>query len=151
MTKRTCTVDGCDKPHLARGYCSSHYRKIANPDAPRDRRVELTCIDCGETVRKMIDNRGDADRCIPCARKHGAISTGALLHQQAVARRLAAPPNRHLRARRVAMPDLRQADAALCEMAAPHVGDPRPHPSGIARRLAHKSERPVRMLEVQQR
>lgn len=26
-TKRICSVDGCDKPHSAKGYCGKHYRK----------------------------------------------------------------------------------------------------------------------------
>lgn len=27
MSKRTCSVDGCEKPYLARGMCSMHYRR----------------------------------------------------------------------------------------------------------------------------
>jgi hypothetical protein len=27
MTTRTCTVDGCNRPHDARGYCNTHYRR----------------------------------------------------------------------------------------------------------------------------
>lgn len=26
-----CTVDGCGKPHIARGFCKSHYRKLWKP------------------------------------------------------------------------------------------------------------------------
>jgi len=26
MEKRTCSIDGCDKPHEGRGYCNKHYR-----------------------------------------------------------------------------------------------------------------------------
>ena len=25
MTKRTCVIDGCDEPHMARGWCKRHY------------------------------------------------------------------------------------------------------------------------------
>jgi len=24
-----CTVDGCDLPHMAKGYCSTHYNRLA--------------------------------------------------------------------------------------------------------------------------
>ncbi len=27
MTKKTCTVPGCDKPHRARGLCQNHYKQ----------------------------------------------------------------------------------------------------------------------------
>lgn len=28
MSGRTCTVEGCDLSHLARGYCATHYKRI---------------------------------------------------------------------------------------------------------------------------
>lgn len=28
MTNRTCSIDGCDKPHERRGYCDSHARRL---------------------------------------------------------------------------------------------------------------------------
>lgn len=27
MAKRTCSIDGCDQPHKARGWCFKHYRR----------------------------------------------------------------------------------------------------------------------------
>lgn len=30
MSDRTCSVDGCDKPHAARGWCDTHYRRWYN-------------------------------------------------------------------------------------------------------------------------
>lgn len=27
MAERTCSIDGCEKPHLARGFCKKHYRQ----------------------------------------------------------------------------------------------------------------------------
>ncbi len=49
MAHRTCTIDGCNKPHRAKGLCSSHY----NQSMPREKRhpkVTLTCFVCGIEV-----------------------------------------------------------------------------------------------------
>ncbi|MFC5744818.1 HNH endonuclease signature motif containing protein [Actinomadura rugatobispora] len=35
MTERTCSIDGCDKPHAGRGWCTQHYgkwRKTGDPN-----------------------------------------------------------------------------------------------------------------------
>ena len=32
MTKRTCSVEGCDGKHLARGLCSLHYQRLKHSD-----------------------------------------------------------------------------------------------------------------------
>ena len=32
MSGRQCSVDGCDLPHVARGYCSNHYSMFADKD-----------------------------------------------------------------------------------------------------------------------
>lgn len=79
MTQRTCTIDGCERPHLARGYCRPHYRKHANPDKPRDRRLTITCADCGETVQKLIHTNSDRTRCVPCAYANRGKTIGAKL------------------------------------------------------------------------
>ena len=35
MPDRTCSIDGCAKPHLARGWCGSHYQRwAAHGDPP---------------------------------------------------------------------------------------------------------------------
>lgn len=44
MSNRTCSIDGCDKPHRARGLCRSHY-KIEHE------RHDVTCASCGEGFR----------------------------------------------------------------------------------------------------
>jgi hypothetical protein len=31
----TCSIEGCDKPHLARGFCAAHYRKWRRTAAPK--------------------------------------------------------------------------------------------------------------------
>lgn len=50
---RTCDTDGCEKKHLARGLCSTHYNRTYQPD--RHPRYRITCESCGrehETPRK---------------------------------------------------------------------------------------------------
>lgn len=32
MTQHTCTIDGCDKTHRARGLCSTHYNQAHQPN-----------------------------------------------------------------------------------------------------------------------
>ena len=44
MTKRTCEVVGCDKPHRARGLCNTHYGQ-QNPN--KYRTVTVECSWCG--------------------------------------------------------------------------------------------------------
>jgi hypothetical protein len=30
----TCTMDGCDRPHKARGYCQTHYMQLKRGSLP---------------------------------------------------------------------------------------------------------------------
>jgi len=42
----TCTIEGCDKPHQAKGYCGSHYRqylRTGSPDWVRRRPNDTPC------------------------------------------------------------------------------------------------------------
>lgn len=52
MAQRTCTIDGCMKPHSARGYCPMHYRRFKkHGDAlyePEPRPTECIIPDCGK-------------------------------------------------------------------------------------------------------
>lgn len=45
MDQRTCATSGCDKPHRARGLCSTHYNQAHAPDRHRTQR---TCGACGK-------------------------------------------------------------------------------------------------------
>lgn len=65
--ERECSVTACGKKHLAKGYCRQHYRTLANPDKPRDRRTPITCIDCGTEALKHYGTKTCLERCQDCA------------------------------------------------------------------------------------
>lgn len=44
----SCSIDGCDKPHRARGLCATHYNRTHQPD--RHKPVEVACVVCGAVV-----------------------------------------------------------------------------------------------------
>lgn len=48
---KTCTVDGCTKPHRARGLCSTHYNQVNRQP------VILVCAACGVSVVKNHDTK----------------------------------------------------------------------------------------------
>ena len=48
MAQRTCTVEGCTKPHRARGLCASHW----NATYRKDQHREVPCVVCGKPVVK---------------------------------------------------------------------------------------------------
>ncbi|MGO2411608.1 HNH endonuclease [Glutamicibacter arilaitensis] len=50
MNKRTCTIDGCTKPHRAKGYCGTHYGKYVQKDRHKPR--QITCVYCGAVTMK---------------------------------------------------------------------------------------------------
>lgn len=48
MTQRTCSVDGCSRPHQARGFCGPHYGTWHRRTHGRgDAIFTNTCIECG--------------------------------------------------------------------------------------------------------
>lgn len=70
MPKRTCTIDGCDRPHQARGYCNSHYKTIIQPDRHKAR-VEAECAWCGTTVtKKATDGERYRPTCSTTCRRN---------------------------------------------------------------------------------
>lgn len=61
MPDRTCTVDGCDRKHLARGYCMTHYHRMREhgsvelpPRRPRPKIIRQCKIDdCQKQARSL--------------------------------------------------------------------------------------------------
>lgn len=57
MPERTCSVDGCTRPHRARGYCSTCYNRYHQPH--RHIKVTVPCTWCG---RLCVKDKGRDDR-----------------------------------------------------------------------------------------
>ena len=51
---RRCDVDGCDKRHVAKGMCKSHYNETL---PSRHRKVEKACDVCGASCLKSAHER----------------------------------------------------------------------------------------------
>jgi 5-methylcytosine-specific restriction endonuclease McrA len=49
----TCSLDDCERPLRAKGYCAFHYRQLVNPPA----KVEVVCPACGEVSLKRDTSR----------------------------------------------------------------------------------------------
>lgn len=49
---RTCGVDGCDKKHVAKGMCGTHYNKAKYPAEVRHRKIPHVCDGCGITFER---------------------------------------------------------------------------------------------------
>jgi hypothetical protein len=52
---KVCSVDGCEKKHLARGLCGTHYNQQHCPD--RHKKVDIPCDQCGAVVSKPKTSR----------------------------------------------------------------------------------------------
>ena len=50
MEQRTCTIDGCERAHRARGLCGSHYNQTYQLN--RHKKAMTPCYVCGEMVEK---------------------------------------------------------------------------------------------------
>lgn len=59
MAERTCTIEGCERPHKARGWCRLHYRRWTTTGDPE--RVDRPRIDGTEAERfwPRVDKQPD--------------------------------------------------------------------------------------------
>jgi 5-methylcytosine-specific restriction endonuclease McrA len=48
---RTCELDNCDRPHLAKGLCGSHYNQQHHPNR-HNKTIEVNCAQCGVAVTR---------------------------------------------------------------------------------------------------
>lgn len=51
LNARSCGVEGCARPHLARGLCGAHYNEAHMADRHK-RKVETACAVCGKPIVK---------------------------------------------------------------------------------------------------
>lgn len=64
---KTCTVDGCNSPHLARGWCQAHYRRWRiHGDVQADKPVlHSRGLGADERFWALVDRQGEEDECWP--------------------------------------------------------------------------------------
>lgn len=81
---RTCTTDGCGKPHRARGLCSTHYNQL-KPD--RHQKAVVPCAHCQTPCVKDVgrDRRYAGLFCSLACRDAWRVATGNNPHPTAEA------------------------------------------------------------------
>ena len=97
VSKKTCTIDECGKPHLARGWCSAHYdkwRKYGDPLAEAHKRLPLKWLE------GSLEFSGDECLAFPFGRTgmgYGAVYVEGghqvLAHRWVCEKVHGAPPN----------------------------------------------------------
>jgi hypothetical protein len=63
MPQRTCGVDGCPKPHRARGLCATHYNRQHPAPGERHRKLAVPCSWCGAECMKAPTQRYERRFC----------------------------------------------------------------------------------------
>lgn len=67
---KTCSLDGCDHPHRARGFCSTHYNRSAYTEQQR-RESHLRTIECDWCGSSHLTSRSNGRFCSrECATSH---------------------------------------------------------------------------------
>lgn len=71
MDERTCAIEDCEKPHLARGWCNTHYKRwLATGDPLKTKRPERQPCQIDGCVQ-LAHARGWCDTHYERWRKHG--------------------------------------------------------------------------------
>ncbi len=60
---RTCTIEGCDRKHQAKGLCHPHYNKLR--DKSRHQKVATPCAVCGKVEMKYPTTKKRRQVCGP--------------------------------------------------------------------------------------
>lgn len=73
---KTCTIDGCNKPHRARGLCVTHYNHQYQPG--RHATAPTACVICGAIVMRQprSDRRPTCSIACRTALEHGDTAIG---------------------------------------------------------------------------
>lgn len=60
VSHRTCTIDGCERKHCARGLCSMHWKR----EYGKRTKYRITCVTCGvEWMSDRPDGKFCSDHC----------------------------------------------------------------------------------------
>lgn len=70
MSKRTCEQPGCERPHLARGTCRSHYNLLHADPAKRWPKEVRACVVCFARVVRRVDNPHAPTCSVECRTIH---------------------------------------------------------------------------------
>lgn len=65
MSKRTCSIDGCKRPHEAVGYCKPHYQRLHIYGDPLGKRCETCSRPLAEVYTSIKGQRYCSDECKP--------------------------------------------------------------------------------------
>jgi 5-methylcytosine-specific restriction endonuclease McrA len=63
MAERGCSIEGCERPHRARGYCSTHYNQLVVAPERRHRKTLMRCGYCNEPIFKAPTTKFIARFC----------------------------------------------------------------------------------------
>lgn len=55
MAYRTCSLAECERKHVARGFCSTHYNVHVTGEERRHPKVDVPCVVCRTVVRRRAD------------------------------------------------------------------------------------------------
>jgi hypothetical protein len=66
MTYRTCSLDTCDRKHVAKGYCGSHYNTHVLDPGKRHPKSATPCVVCDTPVQRPADSRRRTTCSVTC-------------------------------------------------------------------------------------